>query len=219
MRRCENMLTYFQQYNVYEKLSSDEFIGSCCEKPAWSIDPCFNIELVGLNDMEGELPQIEESGATPLENAKIKALAYYDRFQMPVFSCDSGLYFEELEEQEQPGIYVRRVHGKELTDDEMIEYYAALARAHGGRITGQYRNAIFFVMDREHCYSSMDESIGTERFILVTKPHPKRIEGFPLDSLSIDIPTGKYYYDLDVKDVSTSVDEGVRRFFKETGYF
>lgn len=179
----------------------------------------FDIELVGLNDMEGELPQIEENGATPLENAKIKALAYYDRFQMPVFSCDSGLYFDELEEQEQPGIYVRRVHGKELTDDEMIEYYAALARAHGGRITGQYRNAIFFVMDREHCYSSMDESIGTERFTLVTKPHSKRIEGFPLDSLSIDISTGKYYYDLDVKDVSTSVDDGVRRFFKGTGYF
>lgn len=178
-----------------------------------------DIELVGLNDMEGELPQIEESGTTPLENARIKALAYYGRFQMPVFSCDSGLYFDELEEQEQPGIYVRRVHGKELTDDEMIEYYAALARAHGGRITGQYRNAIYFVMDREHCYSSMDESIGTERFILVTKPHPKRIEGFPLDSLSIDIPTGKYYYDLDVKDVSTSVDEGVRCFFKGTGYF
>lgn len=125
-----------------------------------------DIELIGLNDMEGELPQIEESGTTPLENAKIKASAYYDRFQMPVFSCDSGLYFDELEEQEQLGIYVRRVHGKELTDDEMIEYYAALARAHGGRITDQYRNAIFFVMDREHCYSSMDE--GVRRFFKET---------------------------------------------------
>lgn len=175
----------------------------------------FNIELAGLNDMEGELPQIEESGTTPLENARIKASAYYERFQMPVFSCDCGLYFDELKEQEQPGIYVRRVHGKELTDDEMIEYYAALARRHGGRITGQYRNAIFFVLDKAHCYSSMDESIATERFILTSKPHPKQIEGFPLDSLSIDIPTGKYYYDLDVKNVSISVDDGTRRFFAE----
>ena len=41
------------------------------------------------------------------------------------------------------------------------------------------------------------------------------MEGFPMDSLSIDISTGKYYYDLDVKDVSTSVDEGVRKFFKQ----
>ena len=37
----------------------------------------------------------------------------------------------------------------------------------------------------------------------------------PMDSLSIDISTGKYYYDLDVKDVSTSVDDGVRKFFKQ----
>ena len=41
------------------------------------------------------------------------------------------------------------------------------------------------------------------------------MEGFPMDSLSIDISTGKYYYDLDVKDVSTSVDDGVRKFFKQ----
>ena len=68
-------------------------------------------------------------------------------------------------------------------------------------------------MDEEHHYSSMDISIATEPFILVMEPHPKRVEGFPLDSLSVDIETGKYYYDLDVKDVSTSVDDGVRTFF------
>lgn len=175
----------------------------------------FDLEIVGLNDMEGELPIIEENGTTPLENAKIKAKAYYERFKMPVFSCDSGLYFDGLDEKEQPGLYVRRVGGKELTDDEMIEYYAALARRHGGKITGQYRNAIFFVLDEQHCYSSMDESIFTEKFIMTAIPHPKRVEGFPMDSLSIDISTGKYYYDLDVKDVSTSVDDGVRKFFKQ----
>ena len=47
------------------------------------------------------------------------------------------------------------------------------------------------------------------------EPHSKRVEGFPLDSLSIDIASGKYYYDLEVKDVSTSVDDGVRIFFSE----
>ena len=29
----------------------------------------FDIELIGLNDLEGELPKIKEDGATPLENA------------------------------------------------------------------------------------------------------------------------------------------------------
>ena len=173
-----------------------------------------DIELIGLGDIDSELPYINENGKTPLENAEMKAKAYYEAFHMPVFSCDSGLYFDELQEDEQPGLHVRRVNGKELTDDEMIEYYASLAERHGGRITGRYRNAIYFILDEEHHYSSMDMSIATEPFILGTKPHEKRVEGFPLDSLSIDIGTGKYYYDLEVKDVSTSVDDGVRKFFK-----
>ena len=174
-----------------------------------------DIELIGLNDLESKLPFIIENGKTPLENAEIKARAYYEAFHMPVFSCDSGLYFDELKEEEQPGIHVRRVGGKELTDDEMIEHYSSLAKQHGGKITGRYRNAIYFILDENHHYSSMDMSIATEPFILVTEPHEKRVEGFPLDSLSIDIATGKYYYDLEVKDVSTSVDDGVRAFFSE----
>lgn len=174
------------------------------------------IELIGLNDLDGELPVIREDGKNPLENAEIKARAYYDTFHMPVFSCDSGLYFDELKEENQPGIYVRRVDGRELSDDEMIQYYASLSEKHGGKITGRYRNAIYFIVDEEHHYFSMDMSIATEPFFLVEKPHEKRVKGFPLDSLSVDIVTGKYYYDLDVKDVSTSVDDGVREFFKKS---
>ena len=61
----------------------------------------------------------------------------------------------------------------------------------------------------------MDMSIATEPFIMTVKPHSKRVEGFPLDSLSIDISSGKYYYDLETREVSTSVDDGIRRFFEE----
>ena len=175
----------------------------------------FDIELIGLADIDSELPSINENGKTPLENAEIKARAYYEAFQIPVFSCDSGLYFDELQEDEQPGLHVRRISGKELTDDEMRAYYASLAAMHGGRITGRYRNAIYFIQDENHHYSSMDMSIATEPFILVSKPHSRqRVEGFPLDSLSIDIATGKYYYDLDEKEVSTSVEDGLRKFFE-----
>lgn len=174
-----------------------------------------NIEIIGLNDLDSELPYINENGNTPLENAEIKAKTYYEIFHMPVFSCDSGLYFDELKEEEQPGIHVRRINGKELSDDEMIQYYASLAKQYGGKITGRYRNAIYFILDENHHYSSMDMSIASEPFILVAKPHLKRVEGFPLDSLSIDMASGKYYYDLNIKDVSTSVDDGVRNFFSE----
>ncbi len=172
-----------------------------------------DIELISLNEADCRFPSIQESGITLLDNAEIKARAYYEAFHIPVFSCDSGLYFDEVKEEDQPGVHVRRVQDKELSDDEMIEYYGSLARKYGGKITGRYRNAIYLILDENHHYSSMDLSIATEPFVLVEKPHSKRVEGFPLDSLSIDIESGKYYYDLEEKDVSTSVDDGIRKFF------
>ena len=79
-----------------------------------------DIEVLGLADMDREAPSPSEDGSTPLENARQKALCYYDFYQMPVFSCDSGLYFEDLPQELQPGIHVRNVGGKCLTDQEML---------------------------------------------------------------------------------------------------
>ena len=174
------------------------------------------IELIGLCDLESDLPTIVEDGKTPLENAKIKAEAYYEAFHMPVFSCDSGLYFDEVDEADQPGLFVRRVNGKELNDDEMIDHYSKLAEKYGGRLTGRYYNAVHFILDENASYSSMDISLASESFVLITVPHPKRVEGFPLDSLSKDIETGEYYYDLETKDISTEgIVDGFNGFFSE----
>lgn len=173
------------------------------------------IELISLNDLDSELPMINENGRTPLENAEIKAKAYYKAFHIPVFSCDSGLYFDGLEDEEQPGLYIRRVNGKELTDEEMIDYYASLAKKYSGELIGRYRNAIHLILDEKTIYSSMDMSIATEPFVLTAIPHTKRVEGFPLDSLSKDIKTGEYYYDLEEREVSTNVEEGLRCFFEQ----
>ena len=70
------------------------------------ITDTLGVELIGLKELDQPIPVVEESGKNPLENAEIKARAYYKAFGMPVFSCDSGLYFDELDEEEQPGIYV-----------------------------------------------------------------------------------------------------------------
>ena len=107
------------------------------------------LTLTGLAELDVPLPPVEETGTTLLENAEQKARAYYAAFGRPVFSCDSGLYFDELSDAEQPGPYVRRVGGRSLTDAEAQEYYAALARRHGGRLTGRFRNAIFLMADGE----------------------------------------------------------------------
>ena len=180
------------------------------------ITKVLGIEIIGLKDVNQPLPHIEESGKNPLENAKMKAEAYYKAFSMPVFSCDSGLYFDNIEEKLQPGTHIRRVNGKELTDEEMIEYYSGLAKSHDDRLIGRYRNAIYFILDDETRFSSMDESLATEPFMLVSKPHEKRVKGFPLDSISVDLASEKYYYDIEEKSVDQSaVEKGFKAFFEK----
>ncbi len=178
------------------------------------LDP-LSIELTGLYDLNVPLPDVAETGKNPLENAVLKAKIYYEAFHIPLFSCDIGLYFEELQDELQPGTHIRRIGGRSLTDEEMISYYSDLARKHGGTLTGRYKNAVCLILDPNHIYSSMDESIWTTPFLLTDAPHSKRVAGYPLDSLSLDCKTRKYYYDLsDQKEDSSTVDTCYRAFFE-----
>lgn len=177
------------------------------------------IELIGLNELSAEgksIPEVLENGNTPLENAKLKALAYYEAFRIPVFSCDSGLYFDHVSDEDQPGVHVRNVNGKCLSDQEMMEYYAGLVRKYGN-LVAQYRNAICFVMDEKHIYETMEPSMYSEKFILTDKPHSKiREKGFPLDSMSIDMKTNRYYYDLAEDELAQfDVEDGFLQFFQK----
>ncbi len=174
-----------------------------------------NIEIIGLNDLNKKIPEVEELGNSPLENARIKAKAYYNEFNMPVFSCDSGLYFEGLPDELQPGVHVRNINGTYLSDDELINYYSKLAEKYGN-ITARYKNAICLVMDDNNIYDSMADNLSGEHFIITSIPHKKRVVGFPLDSLSLHIETGKYYYDFDNYEVDgIALDNGFIEFFNK----
>lgn len=178
-----------------------------------------DIELIGLNDLKAEgiaVPAVPEDGKTPLENARQKATAYYKAFHMPVFSCDSGLYFDDVPDEVQPGVHVRTVNGRYLTDEQMIEYYSGLVKRYGN-LVARYKNAICFVLDEEHIYEAMESSMESEKFILTDTPHSTvRKKGFPLDSISIDIKTNKYYYDLPEGNLEQfAVEDGFLEFFQK----
>lgn len=173
------------------------------------------VALISLREMTF-VPQVEEDGKDPLENARIKARVYWEAYHMPVFSCDSGLFIKELSEDLQPGVHVRRRGEKAMTDEEMTDYYAGLARQYG-RLTCRYQNAISLILDEEHQYESVDESLFGNWFYLTDKPHPKKVEGFPLDRISLTIPSGKYYYDSrDTKTDSKKIDRAFCRFFQQS---
>lgn len=175
-----------------------------------------DLDILGLKDIGVQLDDIDESGNHPLENARIKALAYYRALRTPVFSCDSGLYIEGLNPEEQPGVHVRRVKGKVLSDEEMIAHYSGIAARFGGAVRAVYTNAICLVLDEEHRYEYDGEDIASGPFLIVNEVHPKRDKGFPLDSISIEIATGRYYLDLDSTRKSVyedSVGMAYRTFF------
>lgn len=178
------------------------------------------LELDGLKEAAAaagaELPEVDESGREPLENARIKALAYYRALGKPVFSCDSGLYIDGLPQEEQPGVHVRRVNGRVLSDEEMIRHYSDLAKAHGGSVKARYRNAICLVLDETHIMEYDGDELAGSAFLLVETPHPVRDEGFPLDSISVEIGTGHYYMDMQDEHHSVFEEEisaAFRHFF------
>ena len=70
------------------------------------------------------------------------------------------------------------------------------------------------MLDEKRVYDDMGEDIASERFMIVSKPHEKRREGFPLDSLSVHIASGRYYYDLEGYDEKYS-NNGFAAFFEK----
>lgn len=152
------------------------------------------IELITIKDLDFKL-NIEENGKDAIENAYIKAKAYYEATGITTIGMDNNLFIEELPEEKQPGVYVRRVNGKELTDDEMIEYYTNLVKEYGGKLTAKW------VYGMVICNNGTEKYSWTKyHFYFVDKPCEKRNQGYPLDSISIVPEFNKYLVDITDED-------------------
>jgi 8-oxo-dGTP diphosphatase len=148
--------------------------------------------------LDEHAPDVPEDGITPLENARQKAISYFQTYRRPVFSCDSGLMLTGVPERKNPGVHARRPEGKPLSDEEMMAYYANLAREFGknGFLPARYQNAICLVMDGGIFMEYDGDDICSDIFLLSDKPHSLRTPGWPLDSLSVSTDSGKYWFDL-----------------------
>ena len=149
------------------------------------------IELITIKDLDFKL-NIDENGRNALENAYIKAKSYYDVTNIITIGMDDNLFIEELPVEKQPGTHVRRINGKELTDDEMIEYYTNLAKEYGGKLTAKWVYGMVIYNGKEKKEYTWSKS----HFYFVDKPCNKRNPGYPLDSITIVPEYNKYYLDL-----------------------
>lgn len=156
------------------------------------------IEIMSIADLDNSV-DVEENGKDAIENAIIKAKAYANLVNMPVVAMDDNLYIDDIPEDKQPGMYVRRVNGKRLTDEEMIDYYSKLAHDYGdqGKLTCRWVYGLAIVNEGKiYTYSWSKED-----FYLVENPTIKRNSGYPLNSISINKKLNKYFTDITGEDI------------------
>jgi 8-oxo-dGTP diphosphatase len=143
---------------------------------------------------------VEEDGETAEENARKKAIAYAQALGKKVLSMDAALYFNDLPDDQQPGLHVRRIHGIERSsDEEMLAYYTDLAKSMGDRVDAYWRYAFALANPDSTCVSFVHD---TPR-IFVSEPSNHIIEGFPLESIQIDPSSGKYISEMSKEEAAT----------------
>ena len=153
------------------------------------------IELITIKDLNFKL-DIDENGKDALENAYIKAKAYYDKTKIATIGMDNSLYIEGIPAEKQPGTYVRRVNGKELNDEEMIEYYSNLVKEYGGKLTAKWIFGLV-LYDKK---GKKEYSWEKDHFYFIDKPSEKRNPGYPLESISVIPEFNKYSVELNDKE-------------------
>ena len=156
------------------------------------------VELVDPHEL-GLAVDAAETGDTPEENARIKAIAYFEASGIPAFSLDAALRIEGLPDDQQPGVHVRRIGGGDsLTDSQMVSYYSALLRGLGGDATGVWTFGVA-LGDREYVRTQR----LTYRTTLRATPSSVLDPGAPLNSLQFDAERGKYFAEMTPAEYAT----------------
>ena len=151
------------------------------------------IELISLKDINIEM-EIEENGKNAIENALIKARTYSKITDIPVLAMDDTLYLEGVPDEKQPGMYVRRINGKRLNDEEMIEHYSKIVKKYGinGKLQCKWIYGLAVINNgKENTYTWTKDD-----FYMVDIPSKKINPGYPLNTISINKKNNKYFVDM-----------------------
>ena len=173
------------------------------------------ITIKSLKDIDIDI-DVDENGNTAIENATIKAKAYYEATKIPTMATDDTMFIEGIPDEKQPGIFVRRVNGKRLNDEEMIDYYTNLVKEYGkdGKLNTKWILGMVIIKDGEvYTY----EDITSEYYLLDT-PTKERRDGYPLSSILFNKKANKYdiYLTEEDKKIGQADDMGFVDFIDKT---
>lgn len=172
------------------------------------------INLKSLKDIDVDI-DVDENGSTAIENAIIKAKAYNEASNLPTLATDDTMFIEGIPDDKQPGIFVRRVNGKRLNDQEMIDYYTGLVKEYGkdGKLDTKWILGMVIIKDGK-VYTH--EETTSEYYILDT-PAKDMKEGYPLSSILFNKKANKYdiYLTEEDKKIGQADDMGFVDFIDE----
>lgn len=165
-----------------------------------------DIELVSLKNFNLDL-NIEENGKNVIENALLKAKEAYKLTKIPVIGMDDSLLMEGLPESLQPGLFVRRINGKTLTDEEMLNYYIDLVDTYGqnGRLNCKWVYGLALIDEQGQAFTYTWEK---DNFYMVNEKSEIINPGYPLNSISKYKANDKFFTEItDAEKESLKIKE------------
>lgn len=139
-------------------------------------------------EMGVSLDDVEETGTTFVENARLKARAAFERTKLPCIADDSGLMVDALNGA--PGVYSARYSGENATDSANNEkLLAELSQVQPARHTAKFVCVICCILENGKEIIAHGECIGT----IAAKPRGN--DGFGYDPLFI-VEGGKSFAQL-----------------------
>ena len=151
------------------------------------------VRIVTPDDLGLQI-DVPEEGRSTAENAETKARAYFAAACMPTLAIDGGLHIEGLPAEKQPGVFVRRIYGhdQDATDEEVLDYSARELEKIGGESVGLWEGAHALVVSDDQVF--VDKS--SFKTTLTSRRKGGVIPGAPLDALTVDPTTGRYYSEM-----------------------
>jgi inosine/xanthosine triphosphate pyrophosphatase family protein len=151
------------------------------------------LELLTPPDLNLSL-EIPETGQTTLENAEIKARAYFERTNLPTLAIDGGLWVEKFSAENQPGVRIKRMKGlgTGATDQEVLAFYIRALDTVGGESPCTWEGSLALALPGNQLFTST----YTFQTLLTAQAHGQPIPGIALAPITLDPRTGKYFSEL-----------------------
>ena len=183
----------------------------------FQIESALKLVKVKTHEPDKKLPEVVEDGKTLIENATKKAKSAASFLNKNALAMDNGLYFDGLEDWQQPGPNVRRIpgiEGRRPSDEELIEYYSKLIKSLGENNGGAFRYGV--------CVATPEGKIWTaeipSRRLFTAIPCVERAQDYPIESLSIDPKSGKYIAQMSEEEKEIfwqeNIGDGLGEFIK-----